>query len=250
MPNGVAIMNELTVRENSIIVNVKQCLTCGVKIIPKSKRQENNNYCSKYCYESRGGRGRDSLSYALVNMRQRCYNPNHPDFHNYDGRGITICDEWNNSLDAFVAWSRANGWQPGLTIDRWPDKNGNYEPSNCRWTTMIKQNRNTRQNVMISAFGETKTAVEWAGDERCTVSHRVLLQRIGMGVNSEIAITLNTLRGGNYCKIPDEDIAAIKLRVSRGESYKSIASDYNVNRGTIKNVLTRPRINGSRRLLT
>lgn len=61
----------------------------------------------------------------------------------HGGRGITICDEWKDNFEAFYEWSMQNGYENTLTIDR-IDPNGNYEPSNCRWTTYAIQNINRR----------------------------------------------------------------------------------------------------------
>jgi len=81
-------------------------------------------------------------------MMQRCYNPKAPNFKYYGGRGITVCDEWRDSPEKFITWAESNGHSPELTLDRYPDKNGNYEPSNCRWATRKEQNRNTRRNTI------------------------------------------------------------------------------------------------------
>lgn len=78
-------------------------------------------------------------------MKQRCTNPNNKDWHRYGGRGISVCHEWFNNSKLFVEWAESNGWAEGLTLDR-INSNGNYEPSNCKWSTRKEQanNRNPR----------------------------------------------------------------------------------------------------------
>ncbi|MDD3229176.1 MAG: hypothetical protein PHE09_08145 [Oscillospiraceae bacterium] len=74
-------------------------------------------------------------------MKQRCSNPNVDRYNRYGGRGITVCDEWQEDFKTFYDWAMANGYQDDLTIDR-KDNNGNYEPGNCRWVTNADNIRN------------------------------------------------------------------------------------------------------------
>lgn len=124
---------------------------------------------------------------AWIGMRQRCYNKREPNYINYGARGITVCDEWRN-FTAFKKWAMENGYNDSLSIDR-IDNNKGYEPSNCRWATCREQVRNRRDNIQITAFGETKILVEWLEDERCPVEYATLYSRIERGWEAERAIT-------------------------------------------------------------
>jgi hypothetical protein len=77
------------------------------------------------------------------NINQRCNNPNHPRYNDYGGRGITMCDEWINSIESFINWAKSNGYNKNLTIDR-IDNNGNYSPENCRLVSYAVQSTNTK----------------------------------------------------------------------------------------------------------
>lgn len=106
-------------------------------------------------------------------MIDRCTNERNKHFADYGGRGIRVCEAWM-SLRQFVA---DMGDPPeGMTLDRWPDKNGNYEPGNCRWATPKQQAQNTRRNVMVVCEGETLCASEVA--DRIGIKRSTLYSRI------------------------------------------------------------------------
>jgi hypothetical protein len=77
-------------------------------------------------------------------MLRRCHDPNHPQYADYGGRGIMICDRWQNDFWAYV---NDIGPQPaeGMSVDR-IDNDGNYEPGNCRWATPSQQSYNRRRS--------------------------------------------------------------------------------------------------------
>lgn len=72
-------------------------------------------------------------------IKSRCYNPKTANYKYYGAKGIGMCEEWRNDFMSFYNWCLANGWQKGLTIDRYPNDKGNYEPGNCRIATMQQQ---------------------------------------------------------------------------------------------------------------
>jgi len=107
-------------------------------------------------------------------MRQRCFNKRCKDYPKYGGRGITVCNEWDDYA-RFRSWAIANGYQEGLSIDR-KEVNGNYEPSNCRWVSSFIQANNTRRNINITIDGISKTASEWEREKgfcEGTISKRI-----------------------------------------------------------------------------
>ncbi len=104
-------------------------------------------------------------------MRQRCSNPNAYGYPAYGGRGIKVCERWetykNFELDMGPTY------QEGLTIDR-VDNNGNYELSNCRWTTKKDQARNRRNSALIETKWGVMTISEFAertGISRDTITY-------------------------------------------------------------------------------
>lgn len=124
-------------------------------------------------------------------MRERCSYPKHKSYKDYGGRGIKVCDEWNESFEAFARWAYANGYDDDApitecTLDR-IDPNGNYEPSNCRWTTMKEQANNRRNNVTIVYQGRTQNICEWANELH--IPRDTLCFRIRNGWSIEKAFT-------------------------------------------------------------
>jgi hypothetical protein len=123
-----------------------------------------------------------------LNMRRRCRDPNATGYKNYGDRGIKVCSEWED-FSVFRAWALETGWKPGLTIERKKNHLG-YSPENCEWTDRRHQNRNRRNNRLVTAWGETKCLAAWADNERCQVSASALWKRLNRDWSVEDAISL------------------------------------------------------------
>lgn len=132
--------------------------------------------------------------YGIWNgMKQRCSNQNRPKYNIYGGRGIKVCEEWNDFTN-FYTWAMDNGYEDGLSIDR-IDVDRDYEPNNCRWCKMKQQSNNRSNNRKIEYNGETKTLSEWA--EKFNIGIHTLKFRLNSGWEIERALTEPAYVGKN-----------------------------------------------------
>lgn len=127
----------------------------------------------------------DKLYQKWSGMRSRCYNSNATNYKNYGGRGIKVCAEWND-YEVFRKWAIDNGYKEGLTIDR-IDVDGDYEPSNCRFTTMKEQNNNRRTTNLHTYNGKTQSEMKWA--EEYGIPYGTLKTRLEYGWDFEKTLT-------------------------------------------------------------
>lgn len=116
-----------------------------------------------------------SLYKVWFGVKQRCQNKNIKAYKNYGGRGISICEKWDNSFQSFL---EDVGERPSLrhSLDR-IDNNGNYEPSNIKWSTKEEQARNTRKNKWIEYNGERLIVAEWERRLGMRVGHLAMYLR-------------------------------------------------------------------------
>lgn len=123
-------------------------------------------------------------------MNNRCSNPNYREYHKYGGRGIRVCDQWKHDFPKFL---KDVGPRPSreYSIDRFPNTNGNYEPGNVRWATVLQQNNNRRSSYMVEFRGRTQSIQDWAR-ELGVVSGNTAWQRLRRGWSVEDALTLTS----------------------------------------------------------
>ena len=176
------------------------CLVCGSEILDDSgyfSQVKNRKYCSHRCRaKDRTGIKRvtpplaeNRLHRIWEGMINRCMRTNDKDYQRYGGRGIVVCLDWLEDFRAFEAWANSHGYSSGLQIDR-KNNNQGYSPENCKFSTPKEQARNRRSSTFLTAFGETKTAVEWSEDPRCEVAYQTLIARVSrQGVPHLSAIT-------------------------------------------------------------
>ena len=128
--------------------------------------------------------------YIWRSMRNRCNNVRNPYYHNYGGRGIKVCYEWNQSFTNFYT---DMGPRPSdkHTIER-KDNNEGYNKNNCRWATKEEQRRNTRRNKIIAYNGEKLCVNDWA--RKIGIKAVTLQKRLYSGWPIEKALTTQSRR--------------------------------------------------------
>ena len=159
---------------------------------------------SKRCMKCKGkltqnrmsthGESKTRLYGVWLTMRNRCNNPTVKSYAVYGARGIKVCDEWQNSYEAFRDWSLANGYREGLQIDR-INNDGNYSPENCRWISHLENMQNTSINKKAMFEGKLWTRTELA--MRFNLSPRLIGDRLRHGWTIEEAISYKPQIGNN-----------------------------------------------------
>lgn len=128
---------------------------------------------------------RTRLYVAWSNMRARCRNPNDRCYAMYGGRGIRVCERWD---DSFAAFEADMGPHPGAgySLERL-NNDGHYAPGNVRWATAKEQGRNKRNNVYLTFRGERLHVSEWASRTGLRVHN--ITNRLSLGWTVERALT-------------------------------------------------------------
>lgn len=102
-------------------------------------------------------------------MIGRCYSPKNTKFHRYGGRGVRVCERWRDEKHGLANFIADMGPRPkGMSIDRHPNPDGDYEPGNCRWATVTQQNRNIglKKSNTHGFKGINKNSSGWTAEIR------------------------------------------------------------------------------------
>lgn len=126
------------------------------------------------------------LRYIWRSMIQRCTDKDFKTYRHYGGRGVSICNRW---LESFEAFMDDVGPRPSRkhSLDR-IDNSGNYEPGNVRWATRTEQLRNTRRTRLLTFGGETHCLSAWS--EKLGIDKRTIHSRLKAGWTVEQALGL------------------------------------------------------------
>lgn len=119
-------------------------------------------------------------------IKKRCYDPHAQRYGRYGGRGITMCERWKSSFKAFYEDVGPRP-SPKHSIDRYPNRDGNYEPGNVRWATAGEQRRNTDDVRILEFRGERMCLADWA--KRLGMRKGTLYYRLQRGLSVEEALT-------------------------------------------------------------
>ena len=122
-------------------------------------------------------------------MRYRCSNPRHAQYADYGGRGITVCDRWQE-FAAFYE-DMYPTFKPGMHIDR-INNNAGYSPENCRWATAKQNARNTRRNKWVETPDGLMVLAEAA--EKYGIRPDTLWHRVQNGASGATLFSKQDLR--------------------------------------------------------
>ena len=195
---------------------------------------------------------------ALSETIRRCHQPSHPQYHCYGARGITVCQRWRDSFDAFV---EDMGVRPnGLTLERMENDKGYYK-GNCMWATRQEQALNTRRLRLVEWNGRTMCISEWERDLGMRAG--TLKARLGpLGYSVEEAFTKPVKCGGvlpnrryktrlkpdmskaprgfdsPLTKLSQQEVQACRARWQKGgETFSGLGREFGVTVTTMSNAV-------------
>lgn len=223
-------------KKNNRTVWLCKC-DCGneIEVVGTSLSSGNTKSCG--CLTKKHGMFGTRIYNVWHAMKERCYVKSQISYPNYGGRGIKVCDEWQEFIP-FMEWAYANGYDENAkrgecTLDR-IDPNGNYCPENCRWVDLSVQANNKNTNVFVEYNGIVDTLSNHA--RKAGISPVLAEQRLLKGKNvveifASKKVKTIYYRGkhrtiSDICKLTGISRSVIERRViNNGEKLNSVVSD-------------------------
>lgn len=159
--------------ENGVIMWHCKC-DCGNETFVRASNLKSGAVKSCGCLRKpkpKHGMSKSKLYHIWNGMKNRCYCKTVKSYKDYGERGITVCDEWRNSAEKFIAWALESGYCDGLTIERIDNEKG-YSPDNCKWISKSTQTKNRRNCRRFNYKGRTMILSEWC-DALCLDYKRI-----------------------------------------------------------------------------
>ncbi len=153
---------------------------CGTKKVVRGGGLQAGSIISCGCSKKQRAPGKThGLSHlpeyrTWQSMKERCLKPYATSYGRYGAIGVKVCERWVNSFQSFFD-DMGSKPSPKHSIDRWPEKNGNYEKSNCRWATSFEQQNNTRKNNLIVIDGICMSVSQWS--RKLGISRHLVVKR-------------------------------------------------------------------------
>ena len=135
------------------LLSLWRCVCGNTKVLPTC-RVRSGVVVSCGCFKPKnivhGMKGTTTYS-SWCAMKSRCCDPGSKDYVRWGAKGIRVCDRWMR----FELFLEDMGVRPpGTSLDRYPNRHGNYEPGNCRWATSVQQQENKDNfTVLITPVG-------------------------------------------------------------------------------------------------
>jgi hypothetical protein len=195
---------------------------CGVEKIVARGKLLNGHTKSCGCLRKPHGMFGTPEYRAWDSMIQRCTNPKARGWERYGGRGISVCCAWMESFQVFFKYV---GTRPSKqhSLDRFPDRDGNYAPGNVRWATAKEQQRNTSNNRYVKVGDLELTISAWAKRTGLLVS--TIRERLCRGWSPNLAVSVPANRRRPHV-MPRKPAAPKK--VSRGKEAAQYAKEHSV----------------------
>lgn len=202
--------NTVHVRSSSLLRGITKSCGCLSK---EKARERMKVFARKHGYEG-------TPTYrSWDSMKRRCTDPNSTSYKRYGAKGVTVCDRWSD----FANFLADMGERPkGHTLDRYPNRNGNYEPGNCRWATPRQQSWNRGSTVMITFRGKEQPRSVWA--KEVGVPDGTVADRLEKGWSVEDALTAPPREVGKEITYAGKTQSIGEWAAEKGQTYGNLWS--------------------------